>query len=231
PPAVSGDPPADAVATVAAMLAKARRPLLMIGRVSSDAGDFHRRVQLAERLDARVLTDLKTGASFPTKHRLHPHAPGLYVSGDAGTLIREADVIVSLDWIDLAGSLRQACGGEMPVAKIVQCSARSPHRLRRPRRAQMSSPPTQRTRNTFPSTNWHRRPPTRSRRIVLPTSACRSAGPENIADSSTRRTTSALTAAVASAPGRAWRGAPRWLCGVANACRWPFWATANTSWA
>ncbi len=122
PPAVSGDPPAAAVATVAAMLAKARRPLLMIGRVSSDAGDFQRRVQLAERLDARVLTDLKTGASFPTHHRLHPHAPGLYVSADAGILIREADVIVSLDWIDLAGSLRQACDGEMPTAKVVQCS-------------------------------------------------------------------------------------------------------------
>ena len=122
PAAVTGDPPADAVATVAAMLAKARRPLLMIGRVSSDPGDFHRRVQLAERLDARVLTDLKTGASFPTRHRLHPHAPGLYVSGDAGMLIREADVIVSLDWVDLAGSLRQACGGETPAAKIVQCS-------------------------------------------------------------------------------------------------------------
>ncbi len=122
PPAVTGDPPADAVATVAAMLAKARRPLLMIGRVSSDPADFQRRVQLAERLEARVLTDLKTGASFPTRHRLHPHAPGLYVSGEAGVLIREADVIVSLDWVDLAGSLRQACGGEMPTAKIVQCS-------------------------------------------------------------------------------------------------------------
>jgi thiamine pyrophosphate-dependent acetolactate synthase large subunit-like protein len=122
PRAVSGDPPADSVVAVAALLTQARRPLLLIGRVSSDARDFQCRVQLAERLDARVLTDLKTGASFPTQHRLHPHAPGLYVSGDAGTLIREADVIVSLDWIDLAGSLRQACGGEMPAAKIVQCS-------------------------------------------------------------------------------------------------------------
>jgi acetolactate synthase I/II/III large subunit len=122
PAAVSGDPPPAAVASVAAMLASARRPLLMIGRVSSDPGDFDRRVQLAELLDARVLTDLKTGASFPTRHRLHPHAPGLYVSGDAGALIREADVIVSLDWIDLAGSLRQACAGELPQAKIVQCS-------------------------------------------------------------------------------------------------------------
>ncbi len=110
------------MASVAAMLAKARRPLLMIGRVSSDPGDFDRRVQLAERLDARVLTDLKTGASFPTQHPLHPYPPGLYVSGDAGVLIREADVILSLDWIDLAGSLRQACGGELPMAKIIQCS-------------------------------------------------------------------------------------------------------------
>jgi hypothetical protein len=36
--------------------------------------------------------------------------------------VREADVIVSLDWVDLAGSLRQACGGQLPAAKVIQCS-------------------------------------------------------------------------------------------------------------
>jgi thiamine pyrophosphate-dependent acetolactate synthase large subunit-like protein len=118
----SGDPPDDAVAQVAAEIAAASRPLFMIGRVSANAADFAARVALAERVGARVMTDIKTGASFPTRHPLHPYPPGLYVSAEAGALIRDADVIVSFDWIDLAGSLRQACGGEWPRATIVSCS-------------------------------------------------------------------------------------------------------------
>ncbi len=118
----SGDPPDEAVARVAAALAAASRPLFMIGRVSANTADFDARVALAERVGARVLTDIKTGASFPTRHPLHPYPPGLYVGAEAGALIRDADVIVSFDWIDLAGSLRQACGGEWPRATIVHCS-------------------------------------------------------------------------------------------------------------
>jgi thiamine pyrophosphate-dependent acetolactate synthase large subunit-like protein len=115
-------PPANAVHEVAGLLKAARRPLLMIGRVSSDPADFARRVALAERLGAVVLTDIKTGASFPTPHPLQPFPPSLYVTGDASGLIRDADVILSLDWIDLGGTLAQACGGELPRAKVVQCS-------------------------------------------------------------------------------------------------------------
>ncbi len=116
------DPPAHAVAEIAAALSQAKRPLILIGRVSNDREDFDRRVDLAERLNARVVTDLKTAATFPTAHPLHPFPAGLYVSTDAGAMIREADVILSLDWIDLGGSLRQACGGQFPGAKVMQCS-------------------------------------------------------------------------------------------------------------
>ena len=69
-----------------------------------------------------MLTDIKTGATFPTKHPLQPFPPSLYVTGDAARLIVEADVILSLDWIDLGGTLRQACGGDLPRAKVIQCS-------------------------------------------------------------------------------------------------------------
>jgi thiamine pyrophosphate-dependent acetolactate synthase large subunit-like protein len=121
-PASPAEPSAEVVAKVAEALATAKRPLLLMGRVSGEAQDWDHRVALAERLNARVLTDLKTGARFPTRHPLHPYAPGIFVSGDAGNLIREADVIVSLDWVDLAGALRVACGGEWPEATIIQCS-------------------------------------------------------------------------------------------------------------
>jgi thiamine pyrophosphate-dependent acetolactate synthase large subunit-like protein len=118
----AGDPPAELVARTAAALARAKRPLIMVGRVSSDPDDWDRRVQLAERLNARVLTDLKTGASFPTGHPLHTYTPGLFVTAEAGQSIAEADVILSLDWVDLGGSLRQACGGRWPEATVIQCS-------------------------------------------------------------------------------------------------------------
>jgi thiamine pyrophosphate-dependent acetolactate synthase large subunit-like protein len=122
PAPVTGAPPADAVKQAAAILESAKRPLLMIGRMSSDPADFERRVALAERIGAIALTDIKTGASFPTQHALHPFPPSLYVAGPATQAVREADAILSLDWIDLAGSLVQACGGEAPRAKIVHCS-------------------------------------------------------------------------------------------------------------
>ena len=122
PKASPAEPSAGDVARVADALTNAKRPLILIGRVSSDVDDWQRRVALAEHVGARVLTDLKTGAVFPTAHRLHPHPPGIFVSGEATALIRDADVIVSLDWIDLAGAFKLACGGRWPDATIVQCS-------------------------------------------------------------------------------------------------------------
>jgi thiamine pyrophosphate-dependent acetolactate synthase large subunit-like protein len=119
---VAGDPPAETVVAVAAALANAKRPLILMGRVSSDLQDWKKRVRLAEQLNARVLTDLKTGASFPTTHPLHTHPPGLFVTSEAGQSIAEADVILSLAWIDLGGAWRQACGGHWPKATVIQCS-------------------------------------------------------------------------------------------------------------
>lgn len=116
------EPTREAVGRTASTLSVARRPLIMIGRVSNKRADWDRRVALAERLGARVLTDIKTGASFPTAHPLQPCPPALYVSNEAGRLIREADAILSLDWIDLGGTLRQACGGAYPRGRVIQCS-------------------------------------------------------------------------------------------------------------
>jgi thiamine pyrophosphate-dependent acetolactate synthase large subunit-like protein len=118
----AASPPAEDVMRAARALASAKRPLILIGRVSSDPADWARRVELAERFDARVVTDLKTGATFPTGHRLHPCAPGMFVGSDAASLVREADAILSLDWIDVGGTLKLACNGEWPAATIVQCS-------------------------------------------------------------------------------------------------------------
>jgi thiamine pyrophosphate-dependent acetolactate synthase large subunit-like protein len=115
-------PSPQALRDAVALLQEAQRPLVMIGRVSNDMSDWNARVALAERIGAIVLTDIKTGASFPTAHPRHPFPPSLYVNGPATRAIRDADVILSLDWIDLGGTVRQACEGTFPAARVISCS-------------------------------------------------------------------------------------------------------------
>ena len=119
---ISADPDQASVKQAAALLKNASRPLVMMGRVSAKQDDWDRRIALVEKLGAHVLTDIKTGASFPTAHPAQPFPPTLYVTPEAGGLIRDADVILVLDWIDPAGTMRQACAGEFPKAKVILCS-------------------------------------------------------------------------------------------------------------
>ncbi|MGH3326410.1 MAG: thiamine pyrophosphate-binding protein [Streptomycetales bacterium] len=125
-PALRGDDGAgtpvaspESVHRAAAALSSASRPVLLAGRVSRDPGDWQRRVQLAEALTARVVTDLKTGAAFPTEHPLHVPGPAIFLSDEAQRILSVADCVLSLDWIDLAGTLRQTppAGGSRQVVE------------------------------------------------------------------------------------------------------------------
>ncbi len=100
----------------------AERPLLLVGRVGGSEAAWHDRIALAERLGARVLTDLKTGVGFPTDHPQHPAPAGIFLGQEAAEQLRNADVILSLDWVDLAGTLKQAYGHEPVRARILQVS-------------------------------------------------------------------------------------------------------------
>jgi thiamine pyrophosphate-dependent acetolactate synthase large subunit-like protein len=120
-PAAAHAPPAEAVRKAAAILRAAKSPMFLIGRVARDPAAWDARVALAEALNAIVLTDLKVGAAFPTDHPLHADAPGILLRPEAAKAIAKADVILSLDWVDLAGTLKTACGGESS-AKIIQVS-------------------------------------------------------------------------------------------------------------
>ncbi|WP_288823812.1 thiamine pyrophosphate-dependent enzyme [uncultured Paraburkholderia sp.] len=104
------------------VLSRAKRPLILVGRVSRDPIEWQERIELAERLGATVLTDLKTAASFPTDHSHHPHAPAFFVNGPAAQTLREADAILSLDWVDLAGTLRTAWPDGQPSAHVISVS-------------------------------------------------------------------------------------------------------------
>ncbi len=110
------------IAQVADILMTCKRPLLLVGRVSRSKEAWDARVQLAETLGARVVTDLKVGAGFPTLHALHVAEPGIYAVPEAREAIASADVVVSLDWVDLAGTLDSTFGNSNPAATIIQVS-------------------------------------------------------------------------------------------------------------
>lgn len=124
PPVEKYRPPGAAVASpamveeAAAMLAAAKAPIILLGRVSQSTSDWSDRIRLAELLQARVVTDLRQGASFPTEHPLHGGPADLFLSPNDRDLLAAADVVLSLDWPDLADVLIQAAG----KSKVIQVS-------------------------------------------------------------------------------------------------------------
>lgn len=118
-PPLPAAPSAEGVAQAAALLKQAKRPVVLAGRVSRDPADWARRVALVEALGAEVLTDIRIGASFPTDHPQHRGKPSFFIDDVSGEVLRQADVILSLDWLDLAGTLKLA--GKLG-AKVIQVS-------------------------------------------------------------------------------------------------------------
>jgi thiamine pyrophosphate-dependent acetolactate synthase large subunit-like protein len=105
----------------AGILASAKRPLILMGRTSRKTADWDRRVALAERLNARVITDFKLSASFPTAHPRHVAQIGI-VTHAAIEEVKNSDAILSLDWLDAGSLLRTAFGNDDAPAKIVKAS-------------------------------------------------------------------------------------------------------------
>jgi thiamine pyrophosphate-dependent acetolactate synthase large subunit-like protein len=118
-PPVAAGATAEQVEQTAAMLRGAKHVVILAGRASRSLEAWNARVALAEALNASVVTDLKIGATFPTDHPLHAGGPR-HISPESIPAMREADVILSLDWVDLAGALQFA--GPSPPAKIIAIS-------------------------------------------------------------------------------------------------------------
>jgi len=121
-----GRPPAPSVESVeeaARLLVDAKKPVILMGRVSRMQEDWDARIALAESLGALVLTDMKTAAAFPTDHPLHPFEPRFRPSPATSAAMKEADVVLSLDWMDLKGHFAQTLGKNAKVgAKVIHCS-------------------------------------------------------------------------------------------------------------
>jgi thiamine pyrophosphate-dependent acetolactate synthase large subunit-like protein len=120
-PAPIAPPPAQ-VEQLAKDLLAAQRPLLLMGRFSRSEEGWAERVALAEALGAVVLTELRNGAAFPTDHPLTGAPPLANHSSAASELLRQADLVVSFDWVDLGGLQMGAAGKGKLAAKVVRVS-------------------------------------------------------------------------------------------------------------
>src|SRR5262252_2093407 len=119
-PPVAAGPAPEVVRQAVELLTAAKNPLILAGRVSRGLDAWNARVALAEAIGARVGTNLKVGAAFPTDHPLHVSPPAAFVNDELVAAIKEADVIMSLDWVDLAGTFKST--GAQPIAKVIQVS-------------------------------------------------------------------------------------------------------------
>jgi thiamine pyrophosphate-dependent acetolactate synthase large subunit-like protein len=121
-PPVASAPDANAVEKAAALLKVAKDIVMLIGRASRSEAAWDARVKLAEATGARVITDLKVGASFPTDHSLHLGAPSVLTPDAEGlAALGKADLILALDWVDLAGTLK-AAKAPVPGANVISVS-------------------------------------------------------------------------------------------------------------
>jgi thiamine pyrophosphate-dependent acetolactate synthase large subunit-like protein len=260
-PAVAAGAPADLVAQAAALLQDARRPLILMGRVGRDEAAWATRLQLAEALGARVMTDLKVGAAFPTDHALHAGVPGVFPVPAAVAALAEADVVLSLDWVDLAGTLKTAFAGAAPSARIIQVSldhvlnngwssdhqglppvdlfiAADPDATAAALPVRPSAPPPRRRRTHDPTPKrgspcrtWQRHCGARWAHDRSRCCICRCRGMAGSGRSAIRSISWARMAAAASAAVPAFRSARPWRCAAAAACRSRSAATATSSWA
>ena len=115
-------PSAEAVQEVVKIISAAKNPMILAGRGWRTEEAWKTRIAFAEKIQARVFTDIKAGAAFPTDHPLHAAPPATFFDEASKKLLREADVVISLDWIDTAGTLKQAWGDQAPSTKVVLVS-------------------------------------------------------------------------------------------------------------
>lgn len=119
-PNVAQGPSAASIKAASEMLLGAKSPLILAGRMSRSFEDWTKRIKLAETLNARVASSLRIGASFPTDHPLHVGFPAINTTDHLAAAIKDADVILSLDWIGLGGTLKSVGGASS--ATVIQVS-------------------------------------------------------------------------------------------------------------
>lgn len=119
--------PAETVAQVLDLLRKAKRPAILFGRGGRGQAEWEARVALAEATGALALSTTHNPSNFPTTHPAHLLAPiGEHATDEEAALLADCDLLLSLDWHDLAGFLKARGSGyqtQTPAGTtIVHCS-------------------------------------------------------------------------------------------------------------
>lgn len=123
PPGPAGPMPDD-IARAKSLLSQASSPVILLGRCSRDGQAWQDRIDLAESLNARVLTLIRLPACFPTDHPLHAGEP--YFQGlpfEARAALGQADAILALDFPDLQYSLLQVFPNAASTPKVISVSS------------------------------------------------------------------------------------------------------------
>jgi acetolactate synthase-1/2/3 large subunit len=104
----------------ARLIAKARRPLILLGRHARTMAAWDARVAFAEACGALVICDQKCGVGFPSDHVFFVSAPAQYPDSRTRAVLTEADLIISLDWPDVVGTLsaRSDRGRKVPTIVV-----------------------------------------------------------------------------------------------------------------
>lgn len=121
-PAPAPAPAPDVLETAINALKGAKKPVFLMGKGDFTATSWDARVSLVEATGGLMLTDLKTHAMVPSDHPAHVGEPFNKLSKSGRQALRDADVIVSLGWVDLGGVLRQAYGANPIDATIIHAS-------------------------------------------------------------------------------------------------------------
>ncbi len=126
-PAKKPSVPMDTLVAIDHALRNAKHPLILAGRMSRSSADWQKRINLAERYGAIVLSSTNNAPSFPVNHAQHVLPPAGDKATEAETaLLAQSDLILSFDWLDLAGFLRARTGdaqSQKPnAAQIIHCS-------------------------------------------------------------------------------------------------------------
>jgi len=124
PPAPTRPDP-DRLMQAAEAILQAKRPVVLFGRGARTEAAMATRVALAERVGALMLSDLKAGAMVPSDHPSHAGQPFNKLSSEAREVLAQADVILSLGWIDLGGLLRQAYGADSAKPLVIHAGEES----------------------------------------------------------------------------------------------------------
>lgn len=121
-PATAPRPGPALLAQAATALRDAKHPVILMGRGARTDAAMKTRVALAERTGAAMVSDLKVGTMVPTDHPNHVGPPINRLSAVAAEALRQADVILSLGWVDLGGVLMQAFGKSCSTATVIHAS-------------------------------------------------------------------------------------------------------------